>query len=118
RMATIVVHTQGTLIGASCRHLVLSPPGGHRTEQPMAGIDRLHVYGHCQVSSTALSLLAQRGSAVAWFTRRGRLIARIAGDPAHGVAVRRAQYRMGDDPVLALDLARRIVSAKILNQRA
>lgn len=117
-MATIVVHTQGTLITARSRHLVLEPPGGDKVEQPVLAVDRLHLYGRIQVATTAISLLARHGREVAWFTRRGRLLARLAGDPAHGVDLRRAQYRLADDPPATLAIARRLVAAKILNQRA
>lgn len=117
-MATLVVHTQGTLVGARSRHLHLSPPGGKDLDLPLTTVDRLHLYGRCQVTTGALGLLARSGKDVAWFTRRGRLVARLANDPHHGVALRRAQYRLADDPAASLDLARRIVATKILNQRA
>lgn len=118
-MATLVIHTQGTLVEARSHHLRLVIPDGLRTEVPLIGIDRLHAYGKVQITTQALVVLAEAGKEVAWFSRGGRLRARLAVNPAGGgVAVRRAQYHAADNPVYAVELAQRLVAAKIANQRA
>lgn len=118
-MATLIVHTQGTLVEARGHHLRLLTPEGLRMELPLVGIDRVHAYGKVQITTQALTVLAEAGKEVVWFSRGGRLRARLAVNPAgSGVAVRRAQYRHADDTAFALELAQRLVAAKIANQRA
>ncbi|MCS6970386.1 MAG: CRISPR-associated endonuclease Cas1 [Planctomycetes bacterium] len=118
-MATLIVHTQGTLVEARGGHLRLMTPDGLRTELPLVGIDRLHAYGKVQITTQALTVLAEAGKEVAWFSCGGRLRARLAVNPVgSGVAVRRAQYRAADDPAYALELAQRLTAAKIANMRA
>lgn len=118
-MATLIVHTQGTLVEARAHHLRLVTPDGIRTELPLVGIERLHAYGKVQITTQALTLLAEAGKEVAWFSRGGRLRARLAVNPAGGgIAVRRAQYRAADDPAYTVGLAQRLVAAKLANQRA
>lgn len=118
-MATLIIHTQGTLVEARAAHLRIVTPEGLRTELPLIGIERLHAYGKVQITTQALSVLAEAGKEVAWFSRGGRLRARLAVNPAGGgVAVRRAQYRAADDGDYALQLGQRLVAAKLHNQRA
>ena len=118
-MATLVIHTQGTLVEARAAHLRIVTPEGLRTEIPLIGIERLHAYGKVQITTQALSVLAEAGKEVAWFSRGGRLRARLAVNPAGGgVTVRRAPYRAADDPGFAVPFAQRLVAAKIHNQRA
>jgi CRISPR-associated protein Cas1 len=118
-MATLVVHTQGTLVEARGHHLRLATPDGLSTELPLVGIDRLHAYGKVQITTQALAVLAEAGKEVAWFSRGGRLRARLAVNGAGGgVALRRAQYRLADETERILEFAQRLVAAKLHNQRA
>ena len=118
-MATLIIHTQGTLVEARAAHLRIVTPEGIRTELPLVGIERLHAYGKVQITTQALTVLAEAGKEVAWFSRGGRLRARLAVNGAGGgVAVRRAQYHAADEPAYALQLAQRLVAAKLHNQRS
>jgi len=118
-MTTLIVHTQGTLVEARAGHLRLVTPDGLRSEVPLIGIDRLHAYGKVQITTQALVLLAEGSREVVWFSRGGRMRARLAVNPAGGgIAVRRAQYRAADDPAYGLALSQRLVAAKLHNQRS
>lgn len=116
-MATLVIHTQGTLVTAKGRHLVISTPEGLSRDLPIVHLDRVHCYGKVQVTTAAIGLLADAGKDLVWFTRRGRLRARLALNPSHGVALRRAQYALADSPQGRV-MAARLIAAKIANQRA
>jgi CRISPR-associated protein Cas1 len=86
-------------------------------EMPIVNVEALAVLGGVQVSTQALSLLADRGIPVAFLTAAGRLTAIM--DPLGPVSavVRCAQVTRLDDPGAALALARALVLAKIANQR-
>lgn len=117
-MATIVLHTQGTLVEAHGRHLRITTPDGVGSDLPLLNADRVHCYGRVQVTTNAIHLLADQGRDLVWFSRRGRLRARLTHQPCQGLEVRRAQYRLADDRAATTATAGRIVSAKIHNQRA
>jgi CRISPR-associated protein Cas1 len=118
-MATLIIHTQGTLVEARAAHLRIVTPDGIRTEIPLIGIERLHAYGKVQITTQALTVLAEAGKELAWFSRGGRLRARLAVNAAGGgVSLRRTQYQMADDPAFAVQFAQRLLAAKLHNQRA
>lgn len=117
-MATIVIHTQGTVVEARSQHLDILTPDGARRELPLTSVDRVHCYGKVQVTTRAVHLLAEQGRDLVWFSRRGRLRARLSLNPAFGIELRRAQYRLADNPARALVAARKILEAKLHNQRA
>ena len=114
----VVAQQDGTRIGLSGMSLKISDREGNSTRQiPLAGLESLAIMGNVQASTQALHALADRSIPVAYMSTAGRLIAMI--DPLDSVSadVRRAQVRGFDRPQRCLELARALVSAKIINQR-
>ncbi len=60
-MATIVVHTQGAVVGCRSQHLTLMTPDGVRRDIPLLSVDRVYCYGKIQVTTHAIHLLAGAG---------------------------------------------------------
>jgi CRISPR-associated protein Cas1 len=116
-MSTVVIHTQGTLVEARGDHLRVLTPDGLRRELPLVGVDRVHCYGKVQVTTQAIHLLARHGKELVYFSRRGRLRARLIHNPTAGVDLRRAQYAWADAGC-GLAIARGLIAAKVANQRA
>ncbi|TVR48544.1 MAG: CRISPR-associated endonuclease Cas1 [Planctomycetota bacterium] len=116
-MSTIVAHTQGTLIEARGEHLRFLTPDGLRRELPLVGVDRVHCYGKVQVTTQAIHLLSRRGKELVYFSRRGRLRARLIHNPSAGIGMRRQQYAWENSPQ-ALVIAQALIATKIANQRA
>jgi CRISPR-associated protein Cas1 len=83
---------------------------------PVEQLDSVVVHGYGQVSTQAIHLCAQHGVAVQWFTMGGRFAAGTACSPGR-VQQRIRQYTGLADPAVRLDLARRLVAAKIETQR-
>jgi CRISPR-associated protein Cas1 len=83
---------------------------------PVEQIDSVVVHGYGQVSTQAIHLCAQHGVAVQWFTMSGKFAAGTASSPGR-VQQRIRQYTGLADPGLRIDLARRLVAAKIETQR-
>jgi CRISPR-associated protein Cas1 len=83
---------------------------------PIEQIDSVVVHGFAQVSTQAVHLCAQHGVAVQWFTMGGKFAACTASSPGR-VQQRIRQYAGLSDPAMRLDLARRLVEAKIDTQR-
>ena len=83
---------------------------------PIEQIDSVVVHGYGQVSTQAIHLCAQHGVAVQWFTMGGKFAAGTASSPGR-VQQRIRQYTGLADPAMRLDLARRLVEAKIDTQR-
>ena len=83
---------------------------------PVEQLDSVVIHGYGQVSTQAIHLCAQHGVAVQWFTMGGKFAAGTACSPGR-VQQRLRQYTGLADPAMRLDLARRLVAAKIDTQR-
>ncbi len=84
-------------------------------EIPADDLSRLMLVGYVSLSSGVLDYLIQKRIETVFVTPTGRFRARIAIDEHRHVALRKAQYLKLNDPAVALDCARRIVSGKAGN---
>jgi CRISPR-associated protein Cas1 len=114
----IVAQQEGVKLGIRGESLRFTDKEGKLLkETPLANVESVAVLGSVQVSTQALTTLADHGVPVAFLSSAGRLQAMV--DPLDSVtaAVRRSQVQVLDNPQRALELCRAIIAAKITNQR-
>lgn len=114
----VVAQQDGTRIGVNGLALKITDKDGKEARKiPLAGLESLAVLGGVQVSTQALHALADRNIPLAFMSSAGRLVAMV--DPLDSVSteVRKAQVHQFDQPVRCVELARALISAKIMNQR-
>jgi CRISPR-associated endonuclease Cas1/CRISPR-associated protein Cas4 len=84
------------------------------------GLDRISqvvLFGNVQITTQAVRELCSNGIPVCYLSQGGWFYGVTHGFGSRNIQIRRAQFRKADDPGFALAFARRIVSAKIQNQR-
>ncbi|MBP7127062.1 CRISPR-associated endonuclease Cas1 [Myxococcota bacterium] len=108
---------QGAFVGKKDECLVIKQKGQVLCEVPLIQVSQLAVFGGVQVSSQALAELSSRGIPVCYFTTGGWFHAITQGLGSRNVLLRRFQFQRAEDPVFCLSFARRVVEAKIRNQR-
>lgn len=114
----LVAQQEGVKIGVRGLALHVTDRDGNTARQiPLADVESLAIIGSIQLSTQALHTLAEKNIPVAFMSTAGRLIAIV--DPLDSVtaAVRKAQVRELDKPERTLELARALVTSKIVNQR-
>lgn len=84
---------------------------------PLPQTSRLALYGNIQVSTQALRALIDHGIPVAFFSRAGFFTGMAVGLPHGNIFARQAQFAAAADPVRTLAIVRRLVEAKLRNQR-
>lgn len=84
---------------------------------PFHLLDGIVLFGYRGLSASLLGACAERGIAVSLLDANGRFLARLEGPVSGNVLLRRGQYRMSDDEETALEVAKRFVEAKIVNER-
>ena len=80
-------------------------------------IEQLVLCGQIQVTTQAIRALLRHGGETAFLTQSGRFLGRLVRSTGKNIELRRVQLRKLDDPEFVLDLARRIVTGKLQNQR-
>ncbi len=114
----VVAQQDGVKIGVHGMELRITDKNGSRVKTiPLANLESLSLLGSVQISTGAIHALADMNIPIAFLSSAGRLVAMI--DPLDSVSaeVRRSQIRKLDRPEICLELARALVSAKIMNQR-
>lgn len=114
----VVAQRDGVKVGVRGMALKFTDKNGSAVKtMPLANLESLSLLGSVQVTTQAIRALADKSIPVAFLSPAGRLIAMI--DPLDSVSaeVRRSQIRKLDCMEICLELARALVSAKIMNQR-
>ena len=91
--------------------------GEKKVEARLLDVSQLCLFGNINMSPQALRLLARRAIPVCHFSYGGWFDAVTTGMVHKNVELRIAQFRAAQDPAASLRIARRIVDAKIRNQR-
>ncbi len=114
----IVAQQEGVKVGILGRELRITDKNGSIAKTvPLANLESLSLLGSVQISTQAIHTLADMSIPVAFLSTAGRLVAMI--DPLDSVSAetRRSQVHKFDCAGVCLELARALVSAKIMNQR-
>lgn len=84
---------------------------------PFHLLEGIVLFGYRGLSAPLLGACAERGISVSLLDANGRFLARLEGPISGNVLLRRGQYRRSDDEGVALEVAKRFVEAKIVNER-
>lgn len=112
---TIHITDHGATVGRSGHELRVRTKEGQETKIPIVEVGQLVLHGFAQISTQALRLCAERELGVHWVTSGGAIIGSLApGAPPAQRHLR--QFTALGDERRALDLARRLVIAKLESQ--
>ncbi len=108
----------GSHVGKRSEHLVVRKDGEELAKVPMHAVRQVCVFGNVQVSTQALQTLAENDVPVAYLTGHGKFVGAFVPAVPKNVGLREAQFRKFADPAECLALAKAVVRAKLVNQRA
>ncbi len=115
--AVLYLQEPGSFVGKRSEHLVVKKDGAELQRVPIAAIRQVVVFGNVQVSTQALETLTSCEVPVVYLTGYGKFVAALMPAPTKNVMLRVNQYRLFSDAEKALELARAVVRAKVMNQR-
>jgi CRISPR-associated protein Cas1 len=115
---TLYITTPGSYVAKQGQTVQVRIDGKVRAQFPLHTLESIVCFGRVGCSPSLLGECAEKGVSVSWFTEYGRFLASARGFSHGNVLVRRQQYRLADDPTVALEVARRIVLAKVANSRS
>jgi len=108
---------QGGSIGKRDETLVVRVKGSEVCSVPLIQVSQVCVFGNVQVTTQTIHELCSRDIPICYFSTGGWFFGITHGFGNRNVLLRRHQFRRSDDPSFCLSLARRLVTAKIRNQR-
>ncbi len=84
---------------------------------PLHTLTGIISFSYSGASPALMGACAERGINLAFCTPRGRFLARTTGESQGNVLLRRTQYRIADDPVESIKIARNFIFGKVYNCR-
>ena len=113
----LYLNTQGLSLGKSGDVLQAKEKGKLIQEFRMNDVSQVNVMGSIQVTTQAIQSLLQAEVPLVYFSYGGWFHGMTQGVGLKNIMWRREQFRCADRPEFCLRLARKLVSAKIQNQR-
>jgi CRISPR-associated protein Cas1 len=114
---TIYVTNEDAWLRKDGANLVVEVGGEERGRAPLHMLEGIVGFGRPGASPALLAACAEAGIALSYLDPNGRFLARVEGKRSGNVLLRRAQFRIADDPVRTAVIVRGIVAAKLANQR-
>lgn len=114
---TIYVTSEAAWLRKDGANLVVEIEGREGGRAPLHMLEGIVSFGRPGASPALLAACAVAGITISHLDPNGRFLARVEGPRTGNVLLRRAQYRVADDPLRAVPIVRGIVAAKAANQR-
>lgn len=84
---------------------------------PLHLLEGIVLFNYAGASSALLGACAKNGISVAIFDEKGKFAARVEGPISGNVLLRKGQYRISDDEEQSLAIAKRFLTAKLINSK-
>ena len=114
---TLYVTTQGAYLKKDGETIAVQIEGRVVKRFPIHTLDGIVCFGNVGASPFLLGFCGERNVTVSFLSENGRFLARVSGPTSGNVLLRRAQYRMADDPSISAQIATWFLIGKNYNAR-
>lgn len=116
-MSVVYLTEGGTQLGKEGGRFYVARGEERLCEVPAASLEGVVLFGGVQVSAAAVTELLRQEVPVSWMSAQGRFHGRLDNTRQGHVLRQRSQFRLTENEAVRLSLARRLVAAKVHNQR-
>lgn len=114
---TLFVLSENAYLSLDGENVVVSQDRQETARFALHTLEGILCFSYTGASPALMGGCAERGISLAFFTPRGRFLARIAGETRGNVLLRQQQYRAADDPFASCRYARDFLLGKVYNAR-
>lgn len=114
---TLYITSPDSYLKRDGNNIVVSIGGEDAGRIPIHNIQQVICFGRPGASPAAIELCVENDVTLTFMKPNGRFVASVSGPTRGNVLLRRSQYRMADDAEIANDIARNIITAKLINCR-
>ena len=115
-MSYLYVNSQGSKIAVDGGYITVTQQDGMIRKIPSMSVEYIAVFGNVNFTAQALQLCLKNGIIVNFFSKNGSLFGKAESTNNVNISRQRKQFLLSGDTEFALDLSKRIISAKIHNQ--
>ena len=114
---TLFVLTEGSYLSLDGENVLISQNKTEIARFPLHTLEGILCFSYAGASPALMGACAQRHVDLAFFTPRGRFLARSVGETSGNVLLRQQQFRAADDPGISCRYAKGFLLGKIYNAR-
>ena len=114
---TLFVTTPEAYLSRDGENVVVKVENDERFRIPIHNIEGIVSMGFMGASPSVMALCAERKVALSFVSGRGKFLGRVVGPVSGNVLLRRKQYRVADDVLLSIEMAKLFVAGKIANSK-
>lgn len=114
---TLFVLSEDSYLALDGETVVVLSGEEKRGQFPLHTLEHILCFSYKGASPALMGKCAQEGINLCFLTPRGRFLARVCGENPGNVLLRRAQYRVADDPPQSCRIARCFLFGKVYNGR-
>lgn len=115
---TLYILSDDLYLSLDGENVVANRAGQALARYPLHTLQGIVSFSYAGASPALMGACAKRQIGLAFCTPRGRFLARVTGGDAGNVLLRRAQYRIADDPAGSCAVSRAMIFGKLYNARA
>ncbi len=113
----LYLNTQGLVVGRKSEVLQVKQQGKVIQQVRLREINQVNLFGNIQLSTQAMQTLLELNIPLVLHSQRGYFQGMLQGTGLKNILLRRRQFRLADDRVECLRIAKALVIGKIRNQR-
>ena len=114
---TLFVLTPESYLSLDGETVVVNQGGAEAARFPLHTLEGILTFAYAGASPALMGACAERGIDLAFFTPKGRFLARTVGEERGNVLLRQEQYRTADDPMISCRYACGFILGKAYNAR-
>ncbi len=114
---TLYILTPESYLSLDGENVVIQQGDKEMGRFPLHTLEMILSFSYRGASPALMGGCAKRGVGLCFFTPNGRFLARATGEERGNVLLRKAQYRLSDEPSASCRIARNFILGKIYNSR-
>ena len=114
---TLYITTPDRYLSLDGENVVISADRQEIARVPLHNLERIMAFGCAGASPALMGKCVSESRELVFMSRSGHFLARAEGEVNGNVLLRRTQYRIADDPMQRLNIAKNMIAAKLYNSR-
>lgn len=112
---TLYVTTPDSYLSLDGENIVVLKEENTKVRVPLHNLEGVVAFGYTGASPALMGKCAEENIALTFLTAHGRFLARVSGKTKGNVILRREQYRIADEEMKSLAIAKNCILGKIYN---
>ena len=113
----LYVTSSDAYIALDGENVVIRKDDREALRMPLLNLEGIVTFGYTGASPALMGACAKRNISLCFMTANGRFLARSVGEVRGNVLLRKQQYRVSDDEIQSLLVAKNMISGKLYNSR-